>query len=144
MFAQAPAAELPDTPSQVLIASAAAEPVVSSSSIAADPFAYSFLPGAPQSPTQNPNTISVQDEAKQAKDSDRQAAQSGVELDADGNPIPLERQQPKRILGLMPNFRSVSGGGSPSSHLGEQFQDRDAPGPGLLDLCISWADLAHR
>lgn len=36
-----------------------------------------------------------------------------VELDANGNPIPLERQQPKRILGFMPNFRSVSGGAKP-------------------------------
>ncbi len=33
-----------------------------------------------------------------------------VELDANGNPIPLSRQQPKRILGFMPNFRSVSAG----------------------------------
>jgi hypothetical protein len=34
-------------------------------------------------------------------------------VDADGKPIPLERQQPKRILGFMPNFRSVSGGSKP-------------------------------
>ncbi len=34
-------------------------------------------------------------------------------LDAQGKPIPLERQQPHRILGLMPNFRSVSGGATP-------------------------------
>jgi hypothetical protein len=34
-------------------------------------------------------------------------------LDAAGQPIPLERQQPKRILGFMPNFRSVSGGSTP-------------------------------
>lgn len=34
-------------------------------------------------------------------------------LDANGNEIPLERQQPKRILGFMPNFRSVSGGSAP-------------------------------
>ena len=34
-------------------------------------------------------------------------------LDADGNPIPLEMQQPKRILGFMPNFRSVSSGSKP-------------------------------
>ena len=114
VFAQAPA-ELPDTPSQTLIASAAAETAVSSSSSAAatDPFAYSFLPDDAQSSSQNQNTISVQDEAKQAKDSDRSAPQSGVELDANGTPIPLDRQQPKRILGLMPNFRSVSGGAVP-------------------------------
>lgn len=34
-------------------------------------------------------------------------------VDANGNPIPLNRQQPKRILGFMPNFRSVSGGAKP-------------------------------
>ena len=33
-----------------------------------------------------------------------------VPLDADGNPIPLSRQQPARILGFMPNFRTVSAG----------------------------------
>ncbi len=35
---------------------------------------------------------------------------SDVELDANGKPIPLERREPKRILGFMPNFRSVSSG----------------------------------
>jgi hypothetical protein len=38
-----------------------------------------------------------------------------VLLDANGNPIPLNRQQPQRILGFMPNFRSVSGGATPHS-----------------------------
>ncbi|HEX3893833.1 MAG TPA: hypothetical protein VHW46_14750 [Terracidiphilus sp.] len=37
----------------------------------------------------------------------------GEPVDAEGKPIPLERQQPKRILGFMPNFRSVSGGSKP-------------------------------
>jgi hypothetical protein len=36
-----------------------------------------------------------------------------VPVDSDGNPIPLDRQQPQRILGFMPNFRSVSGGARP-------------------------------
>jgi hypothetical protein len=31
-------------------------------------------------------------------------------VDANGNPIPLNRQQPTRILGFMPNFRTVSAG----------------------------------
>jgi hypothetical protein len=34
-------------------------------------------------------------------------------VDAQGNPIPLERRQPQRILGFMPNFRTVSGGSKP-------------------------------
>jgi hypothetical protein len=43
----------------------------------------------------------------------RTASDSTVPVDANGNPIPLERQQPQRILGFMPNFRSVSGGAKP-------------------------------
>ncbi len=34
-------------------------------------------------------------------------------VDANGNPIPIERQEPTRILGFMPNFRTVSGGSKP-------------------------------
>jgi hypothetical protein len=34
-------------------------------------------------------------------------------VDANGEPIPIERQQPQRILGFMPNFRSVSAGSKP-------------------------------
>ena len=40
-------------------------------------------------------------------------AASQVPVDANGNPIPLERREPTRILGLMPNFRTVSGGAKP-------------------------------
>jgi hypothetical protein len=38
---------------------------------------------------------------------------SNAPVDASGNPIPLDRLQPQRILGFMPNFRSVSGGAKP-------------------------------
>jgi hypothetical protein len=41
------------------------------------------------------------------------APAANVPVDANGNPIPLERIQPQRILGFMPNFRSVSGGSRP-------------------------------
>lgn len=34
-------------------------------------------------------------------------------FDASGNSVALEHQQPKRILGIMPNFRSVSSGSAP-------------------------------
>jgi hypothetical protein len=37
-------------------------------------------------------------------------AHPGVEVDKNCKPIPLERQQPHRILGFMPNFRTVSAG----------------------------------
>ncbi len=39
--------------------------------------------------------------------------QAPVAVDRDGNPVPLNQQQPQRILGFMPNFRSVSGGSVP-------------------------------
>jgi hypothetical protein len=48
--------------------------------------------------------------AAQAIDNPKHPAQH---VDANGNPIPLEREQPKRILGFMPNFRSVSAGSTP-------------------------------
>jgi hypothetical protein len=35
------------------------------------------------------------------------------DVDANGNPIPLDRQQPHRLLGFMPNFRTVSAGSKP-------------------------------
>lgn len=41
------------------------------------------------------------------------APSPSVPVDANGNPIPLERQEPTRILGFMPNFRTVSGGAKP-------------------------------
>ncbi len=43
----------------------------------------------------------------------RPALDPSAPVDANGNPIPLERIQPQRILGFMPNFRSVSGGAKP-------------------------------
>lgn len=41
------------------------------------------------------------------------AAPQSEPRDAAGQPIPLERRQPQRILGFMPNFRTVSGGSTP-------------------------------
>jgi len=41
------------------------------------------------------------------------APDPSVPVDANGNPIPLERREPTRILGFMPNFRTVSGGAKP-------------------------------
>lgn len=43
----------------------------------------------------------------------RPKAVSNAPVDANGNAIPLERRQPQRILGFMPNFRTVSGGAMP-------------------------------
>jgi hypothetical protein len=47
------------------------------------------------------------------QDNPHSTSSRSVPLDAQGFPIPLNRQQPQRILGFMPNFRSVSGGATP-------------------------------
>ena len=60
------------------------------------------LPDAPQSQS---STSSPQQSPQPPA-----APTQDLELDANGKPIPLEHQQPKRILGFMPNFRTVSGG----------------------------------
>jgi hypothetical protein len=71
--------------------SAELPPPPSSSSDYPDPTGFTFDPAQQQSPqTAHPVPAGP--------------------LDADGNPIPLSRQEPARILGFMPNFRSVSVG----------------------------------
>ena len=96
-FAQSSA--LPDAPS-FLGAQPAPQPDQTSSSLAvADPTEWSIYPAGYQQ----------QDAAQQARQSDGKPRKQ-VEVDANGVPIPLSRQQPKRILGFMPNFRSVSAG----------------------------------
>lgn len=95
---------LPDAPSQLLLP-AAPSPAPLESASAEDPFAYSLFPAGyePQvTPSATPATIPLTDSKGRP-----------VELDKDGNPIPLENRQPKRILGFMPNFRSVSNGAAP-------------------------------
>ena len=70
------------------------------------PVLHSALPDAPSALLSEPDTPTdpQQTVARPTK------PQQPVELDANGNPIPLNRQQPQRILGFMPNFRSVSAG----------------------------------
>ena len=80
MAQSSPPLSLPDAPTPVLVAS--------SSSTDPDSAALPADVALPQ----------------QSQSSSRPA------LDANGNPIPLDRQQPARILGFMPNFRTVSAG----------------------------------
>jgi hypothetical protein len=100
---------LPDAPSQLFLATTKPPTEAASSSLdSSDLFAYSFYPSgyAPQN--------SGQDSAAQSgKNSDQPKPSQPAVLDANGKPIPLDRQQPKRILGFMPNFRSVSAGSTP-------------------------------
>jgi hypothetical protein len=66
---------------------------------------------APQSFAQAGQAVQAAESAAQENQYSKPAANDP--LDSEGKPIPLEMQQPKRILGIMPNFRSVSGGSKP-------------------------------
>ena len=96
------AQSLPDAPrpsASLLLASASApDPRASSAP------ALNNSPTAPAfSPDQTPTSPS-QDTSPPSK------PRPNDPVDANGNPIPLERREPRRILGIMPNFRTVSGG----------------------------------
>ncbi|RXH57095.1 hypothetical protein [Granulicella sibirica] len=106
---------LPDAPSQVLIASSIRPEIAEEASPASSSSRTDWTDaGVPELSFYPDRQDSA--EAKAAKASDKKKKQGTpypVDLDANGNPIPLEQQQPKRILGFMPNFRSVSAGTVP-------------------------------
>lgn len=90
-------AELPDAPSATLVATV--EPGISSSLAPKDIYSFSLYPAGYQ-----------QGDPKQTERQRRAAALQGADKDENGNPIPLERRQPKRILGILPNYRTVAAG----------------------------------
>lgn len=104
---------LPDDPSSVLYPATDTVQGQFSSSIAPpELYAYNVYPAG-----YDPRISDVQNGiptgAPQNGDPKEKATQKStnpVELDKNGEPIALERKQPQRILGFMPNFRSVSGG----------------------------------
>lgn len=106
---RASSAQIPDAPQPQtnLPARSASVAELSRSASLADPAGPSdaALAADPLGPSQTSAEANHSDVAHQRS--------AGVELDASGNPIPLNRQQPQRILGFMPNFRSVSGGAAP-------------------------------
>ncbi len=65
----------------------------------------------PEAPT--PQTLPTAARRSSAQAAPQPKAAPGTPVDKNGNPIPLERRQPQRILGFMPNFRTVSGGAAP-------------------------------
>jgi hypothetical protein len=86
--------DAPQPPPVFLAAATPTSPVDESSSSSSsasaypDPTGFSFHHAHQSTPPQTPD----------------------VSVDINGKPIPLERQQPHRILGFMPNFRTVSAG----------------------------------
>ncbi|MFC6645356.1 hypothetical protein ACFQBQ_07100 [Granulicella cerasi] len=93
---------VPQIDAPLLIAATPATESSSADSLPESPSALLF--GDPQQAQQTPTT---------PKHKSNSLTCEGCDVDANGNPIPLERQQPKRILGFMPNFRSVSAGAKP-------------------------------
>ena len=104
---------------QLLDHPSAPEPMVSL--VAADVAVLSLSESSSPSELTGPTESSSADDAMQASPSaegrDHSSARvkpaSEDPVDAEGNVIPIERRQPQRILGFMPNFRSVSGGAKP-------------------------------
>jgi hypothetical protein len=94
---------LPDAPAPAssLVADSPAVAEASSSISLADP---SF------SPSGDPSMSTPQATQNTDIPHDSPRANASVPVDTNGNPIPLNRQQPTRILGFMPNFRTVSAG----------------------------------
>ncbi len=98
---------LPDAPSSAEAATGSAQrPGVPAVATVLSPAAD--LPDQ-QHPDQQHSSSAPGGPATQAQGSHRPAG-GGGEVDAQGNAVPVSRTQPKRILGLMPNYRSVSGG----------------------------------
>jgi len=93
---------LPDAPSAVLLGGPAADEDASPSS-SSETTEVASLSNADQVPVQAPDP----------KHGDGAKPAPAQELDTNGNVIPLDKRQPQRILGFMPNFRSVSGGSKP-------------------------------
>jgi hypothetical protein len=106
----APAVELLDAPqpSASLLATGALLPGSGEYSSSADlawPSELTLFPGLAQAV---PSAQGASHGGQHSKPSS-----GDLPVDANGVPIPLNRRQPKRILGFMPNFRSVSSGAAP-------------------------------
>ncbi len=102
---------LPEAPQPApdLLSDAATQPPpidVSSSSPSTypDPAGFTFDPNQQQS---TPAQTQTQPQPRTSRPGYQ------IPLDGDGNPIPLNHQEPTRILGFIPNFRSVSVGAKP-------------------------------
>ena len=102
-------ASLPDAPSFQRTGAEAWG--VSTSATLAEVEPFSFYPDGYE-PVQDHQAPDSAARAAQQSDHPRTGTRPG-DYDANGIYIPLEVRQPKRILGFMPNFRTVSGGAAP-------------------------------
>jgi hypothetical protein len=100
----------PSDSSPTLLAEASSEPTLNLDPMVALAAASSFDSDDQQSSSQQPSTSQTTTSTPQDTPKRKRSSLLGDATDANGNPIPLEKQQPKRNLGFMPNFRSVSAG----------------------------------
>jgi hypothetical protein len=84
-------------------------PAAQTVALAAIASSSTSLPDAPSSVLLG-SAATPDPQAQQQTPAPAQPGCDGCDVDANGNPIPLNRQQPHRILGFMPNFRTVSAG----------------------------------
>ena len=118
-LAQQTTPQLPDAPSQTLILSqsqSASETLLAantgiSSSLSANSesdalYRFTLYPGSQQQG--DPAAAAAARQSDQQKKAYNPLI--GADVDENGKPIPLERRQPKRILGILPNYRTVSAG----------------------------------
>ena len=112
-----PAPQLPDEPQpSVSLPAEARDASLSSSNDPAGFDGLTFDQSSGQSPVQGSAQGSGQAGQTTGSPSPDQAdthSKPADPADPTGNAVPLERRQPQRILGFMPNFRSVSGGTTP-------------------------------
>ncbi len=104
-------ADLPDAPSHLESASPAATAIAGNSGFStslapSELYRYSLYPAGFEPEQQQQQDPDAAELARRR----RAALLQGADKDANGNPIPLERRQPKRILGILPNYRTVAAG----------------------------------
>ncbi len=107
MAQQPSSAALPEAPSAVLVAETTpyGPPV---NAAAATSFPIPHFSSSVSDDNLDPDL--QKSDAPQTAPQKKRSSLLGDAVDANGNPIPLEKQQPKRILGFMPNYRTVSAG----------------------------------
>ncbi len=76
-------------------------------------FPSSALPDAPSAVLLAQQTPEGESSSVNPAQQETKVVATSSEVSGDGNAAPLETRQPTRILGIMPNFRSVSGGVKP-------------------------------
>jgi len=70
-------------------------------------------PSQPQAGSQTASAPGAQTQSSQGTPSIQEQPTTPPTTNAEGQPVAISKQQPKRILGLMPNYRAVSAGALP-------------------------------